>query len=150
MLNATTKTNFMQTFEFREMIDVLGMDAAKAKNWTVGRPFKIEASIRTASGHGSRNLYSLEDVYLMGLANELSHAGMAANAIGKLLEDLKTKVTTGLANIRSLHASRDASLRYHIETNEDRLPNDTPVRIRLDVLKLRNQIDHAVKRLGGN
>ena len=56
----------MQTFEFREMVEILGMSPTKAKNWISGRPFKIEASIRTASGHGSRNLYSLEDVHLMG------------------------------------------------------------------------------------
>ena len=75
LIGAYVPDSMMQTFEFREMIEVLGMSASRAKNWTVGRPFKLEPSIRTASGQGSRNLYSVEDVYLMGVANELSHVG---------------------------------------------------------------------------
>jgi DNA-binding transcriptional MerR regulator len=47
--------------------------------------------VRTATGTGSRNLYSIEDVYLMGLANEFSKAGFAAKAIGKLLESVDAK-----------------------------------------------------------
>src|SRR5580658_7884012 len=98
--------NLIRTFEFREMIDVLGISATKAKNWTVGRPFRLEPSIRTASGQGSRNLYSLEDVYLMGVANELSHAGMAAAAIGKLVAALKVKFPDGLGEVDTLYVSR--------------------------------------------
>jgi hypothetical protein len=135
------------TFEFREMIDVLGMSPTKAKNWTVGRPFKLEPSIRTASGQGSRNLYSLEDVYLMGVANELSHAGMAAGAIGELVAALKEKFREGLAAVDALYVARGANLTYRIETREDRLPAHSVVRLSIDVTRLRRKVDQAVRRL---
>jgi hypothetical protein len=135
------------TFEFREMIEVLGMSPTRAKNWIVGRPFTIEASIRTASGQGSRNLYSLEDVYLMGIANDLSHSGMAAAAIGKLVTVLKAKFPDGLAEVDTLHVARGANLTYRIELREDRLPADSVVRLSIDVARLRRRVDQAVKRL---
>src|SRR3989454_4731126 len=81
----------MEIFELAEMAKVLGMPLTKARNWTIGRPLSIPASIRTATGTGSRNLYSIEDVYLMGLANEFSKAGFAAKAIGRLLEAVDAK-----------------------------------------------------------
>ena len=139
--------NLIQTFEFREMIDVLGMSATKAKNWTVGRPFKLEPSIRTASGQGSRNLYSLEDVYLMGIANDLSHAGMAAAAVGESVAALKLKFPDGLAAVDTLHVSRGPNLAYRIELREDRLPADSVVRLTIDIARLRRRVDQAVRRL---
>ena len=79
----------MKIFELSEMAEVLGMPLTKARNWTIGRPLMIPASIRSSTGTGSRNLYSIEDVYLMGLANEFSKAGFAAMAIGRLLTEIK-------------------------------------------------------------
>ncbi len=67
------------------------MNFATAKNWTVGRPFTIPATAYQASGRGSINLYSIDDVYLMAVAHEFSKAGFAANAIGKLVESVQTK-----------------------------------------------------------
>jgi hypothetical protein len=139
--------NLIQTFEFREMIDVLGMSASRAKNWTVGRPFKLEPSIRTASGQGSRNLYSMDDVCLMGVANDLSHAGMAAAAIGMLVAALRVKFPDRLAEVDMLHIARGANLTYRIEVREDRLPADAVIRFSIDVAKLRRKVDQAVKRL---
>jgi DNA-binding transcriptional MerR regulator len=129
------------------MIDVLGMSATKAKNWTVGRPFKLEPSIRTASGQGSRNLYSMEDVYLLGIANDLSHAGMAAGAIGELVAALKEKFSDGLAGVDTLYVTRGGNLTYRIELRGDRLPADSVVRLSIDVTRLRRKVDQAVRRL---
>jgi hypothetical protein len=81
----------MQAFDLTDMAKVVGMTFAKAKNWTVGRPFTIPASAYQATGRGSINLYSLEDVYLMAVANEFSKAGFAAAAIGKLVDVLRVK-----------------------------------------------------------
>ena len=137
----------IQTFEFREMIAILGMSPSRAKNWTVGRPFKLEPSIRTASGQGSRNLYSLEDVYLMGIANDLSHLGMAAATIGELVAALKVKFPDGLAAVDTLFITRGPKLTYRIELREDRLPADSVVRLSVGVATLRRKVDQAVKRL---
>jgi hypothetical protein len=37
-----------------EMADVLGMPLTKARNWTIGRPLTIPASVRKATGTGTR------------------------------------------------------------------------------------------------
>jgi hypothetical protein len=137
----------VQTFEFREMIRVLGMSAATGKNFTSGRPFKLKPSIRTATGQGSRNLYSLGDVWLMGVANELSKAGMAASAIGKLVGALRTKFTHGLGAVDALFISRWEKLGYRIETRENRLPVDTVVRLTINVRALRATVDLGVRKL---
>ena len=67
------------------------MNPAKAKNWTSNRPFTIPASERSGAGRGSLKLYSIQDVYLMALANEFSKAGFAAAAIGKLVDAMRNR-----------------------------------------------------------
>jgi hypothetical protein len=81
----------MQAFDLTEVARLVGMTPAKAKNWTVGRPFTIPASAYQASGRGSINLYTINDVYLMAVAHEFSKAGFAAKAIGKLIEAVQAK-----------------------------------------------------------
>ena len=137
----------MDVFELGDIAKILGMPIAKAKNWTIGRPMTIEASIRTATGHGSRNLYSLEDVYLMGIANALSKAGMAAKAIGKLVGAIRTKFPNGLGALDTLFISRGEKLTYRIETREDRFPSDTVVQLAIDVPALRATVDREVRKL---
>jgi len=101
----------MEIFELPEMAEVLGMPLTKARNWTIGRPLKIPASIRTASGTGTRNLYNIEDVYLMGLASEFSKAGFAAMAIGRLLNEVDA---TKLAEMDWLTVWRAGTLKFHL------------------------------------
>lgn len=101
----------MQVFELPEMTEILGMPLTKAKNWAAGRPFKFPASIRAATGTGTRNLYSIEDLYLLGLANEFSKAGFAAMAIGKLLEAIDAKK---LAQMNWLTVWRAGTLKFHV------------------------------------
>ena len=137
----------MEVFELGEIAKILGMPITTVKNWTIGRPFTIEPSIKTASGHGSRNLFSLEDVYLMGLANELSKAGMAAKAIGKLVEAVKAKFPNGPGGVDAMFVSRAPKLTYRIETREDRLPAEVVVRIVIDVQGLLTRIDREVAKL---
>ncbi len=84
-----------QVFELSEVADAVGMDTEKAKNWTVGRPLRIEPSIRAGRGKGSRNLYSIEDVYRMGLAYELSRAGVSPGTIRQVLQKLSGKFLAG-------------------------------------------------------
>lgn len=136
----------MEIFELGELAKLLGMSLTKAKNWTIGRPLTIEASIRTATGHGSRNLFSLGDVYLMGVANELSHAGLAAAAIDKFVAALQAKFPDGLADVETLHVTRGEKQTYRIETRQDQRPANTVVSLVVDVAALREKIDGRLKR----
>lgn len=83
----------MQAFELPEIARILKLDLAKAKNWTNGRTgLVIEPSVRKATGTGTRNIYSLQDVYLMAVAQQFSRAGFAAKAIGRLMEAVRPMV----------------------------------------------------------
>jgi hypothetical protein len=79
----------METFTRSEVAFVLGMPEAKVKNWTIGRPLKLTPSVRTARGTGTRNLYDLGDVYTMGLANELSKAGVSLDLVDFIIRKVK-------------------------------------------------------------
>ena len=130
-------------FELAEMAEVLGMPLTKARNWTIGRPLSIPASVRTATGTGSRNLYSIEDLCLMGLANEFSKAGFAAKAIGKLLESVDAK---RLAEIDWLTVWRAGSLKFYLHEGKTPPPEGVLLWQTVNVGRLVKLIDRAVER----
>jgi hypothetical protein len=99
-------------------------------------------------GTGSRNLYSLDDAYLMGVAYECSKAGMAAKAIGKLVDSIRAKFPNGLGTVETLFVSRGPKLACRIETREERVPGDAIVRLTIDVQGIRASVDREVARLG--
>src|SRR6266576_240821 len=134
----------MHVFELSEMTTLLGMSQIKAKNWTAGRPFKLPASVRTATGTGSRNLYSIEDVYLMGLANEFSKAGFAAKAIGKLLEAVDAKQ---LAQMDWLTVWRAGTLKFLLREGKVQPPEGVLLWQTVNVGAMVKGIDKAVERL---
>src|SRR5579864_8524486 len=133
----------MHVFELSEMATLLGLSQVKAKNWTAGRPFKIPASVRSATGTGSRNLYSIEDVYLMGLANEFSKAGFAAKAIGRLLEAVDAK---RLAEMDWLTVWRAGSLRYYVHEGKAPPPEGVLLWHTVNIGRLVKVIDRAVEK----
>jgi hypothetical protein len=134
-------------FELAEMAKVVGMPFSKAKNWTMGRPIRFRASLRSGMGTGSRNLYSLDDVYLVAIAHECSKTGMAAKAIGKLIDAVRMKLPAGLHGVGMLYAWRGPKLTYRIEAREDRLSADTVVRLVINVRALRATVDLGVRKL---
>ena len=109
----------MQTFDLAEMAKLSGTKPATAKNWTVGRPFTIPASVHQAPGRGSINLYSIDDVYLMAMANQLSEAGMTARAIG----DVVSEIPAGeLAQAKILTIWKGAKGKVYVLPGDDRPP----------------------------
>jgi DNA-binding transcriptional MerR regulator len=81
----------MEVFELAEVAEVLGMPKSKVKNWTIGRPLRITPSVRVASGKGTRNLYSVEDVYVLTLANQLNEDGFSPKAIQAVIKKVRRK-----------------------------------------------------------
>src|SRR5215470_13058401 len=55
-------------FTKHDISHVFGIPATRVTNWEAGRTIKLRPSIHEASGRGTRNLYSLGDVYKTGLA----------------------------------------------------------------------------------
>jgi len=137
----------MDAFELAEMTKVLDMSPIKAKNWTSDRPFKIPASVHSASGTGSRNLYNIEDVYLMGLAYEFSKAGFAAMAIGRLvLEAIDAK---RLAKMDWLTVYRAGGLKYIIKEGKAQPPESVLLWQTVNVGAMVKRINEAVEKKKG-
>ena len=82
----------MNFFSIGQMTGLVGMDADKVKNWMAGKPFSFKPSAQSASGKGSRNIYSRQDLYVLAVANEFSKAGFAGKAIGRLLEAIRPRL----------------------------------------------------------
>jgi MerR HTH family regulatory protein len=72
-------------FTLGEVAEVLRVPLTRVKNWTIGRPLRIIPTVRVAAGKGSRNLYSIKDVYAIALANHLSEDGFTTKAIKRIL-----------------------------------------------------------------
>ncbi len=134
----------MEIFELPEVAEVLGMPLTKARNWTIGRPLTIPASVRKATGTGTRNLYNIEDVYLMGLANEFSKAGFAAKAIGRLVNEVDA---TKLAKMDWLTVYRTGGLKYTIKEGKVQPPESVLLWMTLNIGGLVKKIDRAVERM---
>jgi DNA-binding transcriptional MerR regulator len=139
-------------FDLSEMARIVGMSATKAKNWTSGRPFKLAASIMQASGRGKSNIYSLNDLYLMAVAEEFSRAGLAAKAIGRLLEALQKGFPNGIAEVSKLtvwreqHESQGQRLKFHVLSDRDR-PGSKSAQVwhQLDVKGLVKRLEKAIE-----
>jgi hypothetical protein len=136
----------MHVFELSEMTTLLGMSQTKAKNWTAGRPFKIPASAHAATGTGSRNLYSIEDVYLMGFANEFSKAGFAAMAIGRLLEAVDAKRLAGMDWVTVWRAG--TLKKFHLREGRVQPPEGVLLWQTVNVGGMVERINETVEKLG--
>ena len=131
-----------------EMADILGIDLAKARNWTNGRTgLTLKPSIRESTGTGKSDLYSLEDLYLMALANEFSKAGFAAKAIGKLVESIQAKFDS-LTEVSSLTIWRTkAAGPFRLAEGRER-PQDAVLWMTLTVRDLLKEVDQKVEKSG--
>lgn len=89
--------NLRNIFELSEVAELLHLPASRVKNWTIGRPLTITPSVRPASGTGSRNLYSTDDVYLFALAEDLNEFGLVPRITQQVLDRARGKVAQEMA-----------------------------------------------------
>lgn len=68
-------------FDLHEVALIVGIEDHTVKNWTFGKPFSIEPSIRS----GSRTFYDDGDVLMIALANQLKELGLNFDEIKKVL-----------------------------------------------------------------
>ncbi len=76
----------VDVFTLGEVAELLRVPKTRIKNWTIGRPLRIVPRILAGQGKGSRNLYSLEDVYVFALVNQLYRDGFGTAAIKRVLD----------------------------------------------------------------
>jgi len=95
----------MAIYTLTEVADIAGMPRSLLKNWTIGRTsLRIVASERRTTGKGSPNLYSLKDIYIVGLAFSLSKVGLALEHVQKVIQHVHAKLPkkSGSVDLREL------------------------------------------------
>jgi len=81
--------------EFSNLWRVAGVPKTLAQNWTNGRPIRLPASISQADGKGSRNLYNVEDAYLLAYLNAARQQGMSSDALERIFFMLTVPLERG-------------------------------------------------------
>ena len=68
----------LQVFDRKQIAEILDIPIALIRNWSSGKPLAIKPSIRAPGKRGATNLYTLQDVYVFGVAAILAEFGMKA------------------------------------------------------------------------
>jgi len=85
-LSPAPPPDHIDVFTLGEVAQIVGAPKARIKNWTIGRPLKVIPKVLAGKGKGSRNLFALEDVYLMALVNRLRKDGISSGTIQDVIE----------------------------------------------------------------
>ncbi len=137
----------MDLFTIGEMTKIIRMKSDKVKNWMAGKPFKFEPSAKSARGRGSRNIYQIQDLYLLAIANEFSKAGFAGKAIGRLLDAIRPKLSTlGHDSVLAVWRLKPGGP-FHLGTGRDK-PTGIVLWHVFEVGSLLRAIDERIEQLG--
>ena len=96
----------VNVFTLGEVAEILEVPKSRIKNWTIGRPLKIIPKVRAFRGKGSRNLYSLEDVYLLAFVNQLHNDGLSNKLIEYVIDGAFLGPKLGPVQAIILHQSQ--------------------------------------------
>jgi DNA-binding transcriptional MerR regulator len=75
-----------KSFTARQVLAITGVKASKLTSWV--RSGIIRPSMAVAEGRGSRRLYSLEDLFVIGAASTLRDSGLTGRALRKALDNI--------------------------------------------------------------
>jgi len=136
----------MDLFTIGEMTSIIRMKSDKVKNWMAGKPFKFEPSAKSARGRGSRNIYQIQDLYLLAIANEFSKAGFAGKAIGRLLDAIRPKLPLGHDAVLAVWRVKPGGP-FHLGTGRDK-PAGIVLWHVFEIGALLRAIDERIESLG--
>lgn len=74
-------------FTKRDISRFFGIPETRITNWEAGRTIKLKPSIMQASGRGTRNLYSIGDVYKSCLALLLLSVGYSSELVQQAVDE---------------------------------------------------------------
>lgn len=139
---------FLVVFQIADVADILELPKTTVKNWTIGRPLKIEPSVRAGRGAGESNLYGLTDVFLMAVAAQLNRDGFRHSAIEEVLTTVRPKAgSLGKAFTQLLISSPGRKLHIKLIHRTEELPMPQTSEIGRYVLNLERLIDRVQLRV---
>lgn len=135
-------------FQIADVADILELAKTTVKNWTIGRPLRIEPSVRAGRGAGESNLYNLTDVFLMAIAAQLNRDGFRHSVIEEVLTAVRPKAgSLGKAFTHLLISSPGRQLHIKVIHRAQELPIPQTSEIGRYVLNLERLIDRVQLRV---
>ena len=71
-----------------EVARILRMPEWRVKNFTEGAAYRLPPALRVGSGRGSRRLYSWQDIFRLGIADELVKFGFTPESVGAAIREI--------------------------------------------------------------
>ncbi len=133
------------------------MPVSRAKNWSIGKPLRIEPSVRTATGRGSRNLFGVKDVYKMYLANEMTEVGFLKGPIENVLRlfDEEYDRRNGIEGIRAKpwlvikHSGGEWTIALHEKSLMLTVPmEDRGLILSIDLHRIARRVEEGIPKKG--
>ncbi len=109
--------------QLSDIMRVTGLPAHTARQWTLGRPYAIAASVRDSSARGVPKLFDPADALRFAVAAQLTRDGFMSSVIKAALDKLDS------SNARHAETLVIASGRAHFV---DLIPSDMVARVELD------------------
>jgi hypothetical protein len=88
----TIKSVNTPVFTKRDISQIIGIPETRITNWEAGRTIKLKPSILKAAGRGTRNLYSLGDVYKSYLAIVLLSVGYSGELVQQAIDEAPGRI----------------------------------------------------------
>lgn len=93
----------LDIFDLRDVALIIGVEDYTVKNWTFGKPFSIEPSIRI----GSRTFYDIYDVLTLAIANEMKELNLGFDLLKKVVPLFRDKIEKESSKPRQNYESFD-------------------------------------------
>jgi hypothetical protein len=71
-----------------QVATILGIPDWRVKNFSEGEAYRLPPSVRAGSGRGSRRLYGWEDIFRIGLADQLVKLGFTPETVGRAVREI--------------------------------------------------------------
>jgi hypothetical protein len=72
----------------KEVATILGIPEWRVKNFSEGAAYRLPPALQVGSGHGSRKLYGWEDIFRLGIANQLVNFGFTPESVGAAVREI--------------------------------------------------------------
>lgn len=95
--------DYNRVFQTAEVAAAIRVPEWRIIKFVQGKEYRIHPSVGDAKGTGTRRLYSIFDVYKMGLGYKLLKDGFRPQVVGSVVERLFNKVIMNLVPLGSSH-----------------------------------------------
>ncbi len=86
------KQSRQELYGTKEVAQILGIPEWRVKNFSEGAAYRLPPAHQVGSGKGSRRLYGWEDIFRMGIADQLVNFGFTPESVGAAVREIPESV----------------------------------------------------------